>query len=100
VSERDYSMVELAEDIAAIHAELVGVRSEMLRKDLYEAHHSALRAEIRLEVENIRTEMKQLESVAGEARAAARWAIGLVGTIFLSAVVGLLIHYATTISGT
>ncbi len=91
---RERSTAELGEDLDEIKASLAALMTELksgyVPREVYEARHKGLRAEIALEMAGMRSETSAVRSVAETARVLAMWCFGLLATAVVVALVGFL----------
>lgn len=91
---RERSAAELGEDLddikRALEALMVELKAGYVAREVYEARHTGLRAEIALEMASMRTETLNVRGVAEGARTLAMWCFGLIATAVVVALVGFL----------
>lgn len=91
---REKSTAELGEDIDDIKRMIAEMFNELktgyVPRELYEARHSGLRAEIALEMAVIRNEAAGVKSTAVSARSLAMWCAGMLASAVVVALVGFL----------
>jgi hypothetical protein len=94
VTGRERSLAELGEDLDEIKGTLAALMAELksgyVPRELYEARHAGLRAEIALEMASMRTEALAIKSAAEGARDLAKWCFGLLAGAVVVALVGFL----------
>jgi len=98
---------ELAEDLAEIRRQLESVvkdqgrrfdalmqelKSGYVPRELYEARHTALRSEIALEMAAIKSQADADRNTSASARAISMWALGLICSAVVIALVGFLVN--------
>jgi hypothetical protein len=91
VTGRIPELAEVAEDIQAIQTSLVSMNSKLdlldikfLPREVYEERHKALRTEVALE-------MASLRQHTDSARRLSMWALGVLCTLVMGALVGFLV---------
>ena len=94
MTSRERSLAELGEDLDEIKNTLAALMAELksgyVPRELYEARHAGLRAEIALEMASMRTESLAIRAVSEGARDLAKWCIGLLASAVVVALVGFL----------
>ena len=106
---RELSLEELAEDFAEIKASLASLNSKLdhldrrfVPRELYEARHAGLRSEINLELTSLRsytdTQVSNASSTAESARALSLWALGILASAVVVALVGFLLAASRSVT--
>lgn len=81
---------ELKESLASLHRKLDAL--PFVRKDVYDAQHTALRTEIALEMANLTRGVDHVRGVALSSRQLSMWALGLICTAVVAGIVSFLIN--------
>lgn len=86
---------ELADDLSRIEQRLVRMEEKLdqryVPRELYEARHTALRSEIALELAGMKRDQEASHKVAEGAKALSMWALGLITSAVVVAMVGFLV---------
>lgn len=92
---RERSAEELGEDLDEIKAALDAIRDDLkagyVPRELYEARHTALRSEVALELAAIKAQAEADRKTTEGARHIAMWALGMVASAVIVALVGFLV---------
>lgn len=92
---RERTPAELGESLDEIKATLAELHTDMrtsyVPRELYDARHHALRSEIALELAAIKAQADADRETTRGARALSMWALGLIASAVIVALVGFLV---------
>lgn len=89
------TLEELGEDLDEIKSGVSGLSDKLdqrfVPRELYEANHRALRSEVALELAAIKAQQEADRKASEGTKAIAMWALGLVASAVIVALVGFLV---------